>query len=402
MQEIKRYARWQAVFEGSDAVDAVLFTGPEGQEFRRPVFLHQPATFSYDFHGYETITAEGAPVRVVRFTPDQPGAWRYAWLAGDQVVGKGSFLCIDDRNPGFVEISRRDPRYFAFSNGDPYIAIGLNLCWPDRYAMSTGREFQTGNRFGTLGARELERWLRVLAENGGNFARIWLGIYYFQVESEVAGELDLTRFAAIDRVVELARQYGIRLKLCLEYFRTFQPDTPQSRVLRHPLDGRTPASMDEWFESPDWQALWMRKVEALLARYGDDPVVMAWELWNEIDCCATSSFAVPEAWTRRMLREIKAASPRNLVTNSLGSFDGEGKQAIQDAFMMDEMDFQQVPATSTRGRGGKFAAPMPWTSRSMPCAAPVARIVRCCWRKPARSTIVILAPSAITAPTMTA
>ena len=69
---------------------------------------------------------------------------------------------------------------------------------------------------------------------------------------------------------------------------------------------------------------------------------MAWELWNEIDCCATSSFAVQEQWTRRVLAEIKAASPRNLVTNSLGSFDHEGKQALQESFKADEFDFQQV------------------------------------------------------------
>jgi len=336
------YDRWHATYEGPDAVDAVVFTGPDHARYPRPIFRHQPVVFTYDDHGYETITPVSEPVRAARFTPDTPGEWRYAWMLGNRVVQAGSFRCEASAHPGFIEVSRHDPRYFACTNGQPYLAIGLNLCWPVMFALSTGQEFKTGTDQGTLGSREFERWFQSLAAQGGNFARLWLGMHYLQPEGEVAGELDLVRFAAIDRVVELARRYDIRLKLCLEYFRTFRPGTPQSRVLQHPDDGRLPASMDEWFQSPDWQTLWERKVDALLARYGDDPIVMAWELWNEINCCATNDFAIQEAWTRRWLRRMKTASPRNLVTNSLGSFDWAGAQAQQDAFMMEEMDFQQV------------------------------------------------------------
>lgn len=342
MDTVRQYDRWQGVWDGPSGADCVMLTDPQGNRFRRPVFLDQPATFAYDDHGYESISAAGEAVLAARATPHLAGPWRYAWLNRGQVVREGQFQCEVSAHPGYVEISPHDPRYFRFTHGQPYVPIGLNLCWPTMYPMSTGREFQTGTALATLGARDFQRWFRSLSCNGGNFARLWLGAHYFQPEGEVAGELDLLRFAAIDRVIGLARQYDIRLKLCLEYFRTFAPGTNQSRVLRHPESGRTPQSMGEWFQGPDWQSLWMRKVNALLARYGDDPVVMAWELWNEIDCCDTLGFHVQEAWTRRLLKDVKAASPRNLVTNSLGSFDWEGKQALQDAFRMEEMDFQQV------------------------------------------------------------
>lgn len=342
LEATKCYGRIQVQFSGTETVDAVMFIGPQGQTCRRPVFLHQPVAFTYDDHGYEAIAAEGAPIPAARFTPDVPGEWRYTWLDGTRAVEEGAFTCEASDHPGFVEISRHDPRYFAFTSGAPYVALGLNLCWPATFALSTGREFQTGSGRATLGAREFERWFRTLAENGGNFARLWLGMHYLQAEGEVAGDLDPLRLGALDRVVELARQYGIRLKLCLEYFRTFEPGSPQSRTLRHPADGRSPANMDEWFQSADWQGLWQRKVQALLARYGDDPVVMAWELWNEINCCATSTFAVQEEWTRLVLPGIKAAAPRNLVVNSLGSFDREDMQSQYDGFKMAEMDFQQV------------------------------------------------------------
>lgn len=342
MHTILRYARWHDTYPGPEAVTAVRFTGPDGETRVRPVFQHQSAAFSYDDHGYETITTDGAAVAAVRFTPDRVGDWRFAWLAGARVVREGAFSCTASNHPGYVEISRRDSHYFAFSNGDPYVAIGLNLCGPEGFALSSGTEFGTSGERGTLGAREFARWFATLAAHGGNFTRLWLGGWYFQAETEVAGELDPRRLAALDRVVELARQHGIRLKLCLEYFRCFGDGSFPSRVLRHPDDGRAPADMVEWFTAPEWQGLWRHKLDALLARYGDDPVVMAWELWNEINCCYTGDFAVQEAWTRRLLREVKDASPRTLVTNSLGSFDGDWAVAPHQAFTMPEMDFQQV------------------------------------------------------------
>lgn len=342
MTRIDCYGRWHGGYAGPDVPTGIRFVAPEGRECRRPVFRHQPATFAYDEHGYESIAPDGGPVWAARVTPDQPGLWRYAWLAGERVLDEGVFACAAGAHPGFVAISRHDPRYFAFTHGEPYVPIGLNLCQPESFALSTGEEFKTGSKRGTLGARQYERWFRELAANGGNFARLWLGGAYFQAETEAAGELDLLRLAALDHAVELARRFDIRLKLCLEHFRCFGDGSFPSRVLRQPADGRTPRDMDEWFQSPEWQGLWRRKLDALLARYGDDPVVMAWELWNEINCCHTSGFHVQEEWTRRLLREVKAASPRNLVTNSLGSFDHDGAQAQQDAFQMPEMDFQQV------------------------------------------------------------
>ncbi|HEX2950367.1 MAG TPA: cellulase family glycosylhydrolase [Armatimonadota bacterium] len=359
MRTVACYNRWQGVFEGVEAVNAIRFTAPDGKEHRRPVFLHQPTNFAYDVHGYETISPVGDTVWAARFTPDQVGRWRYVWLCDEHVVQEGWFTCTESDHPGFVEISRHDPRYFAFTNGEAYVPIGLNLCLPQFFAMSTGQEFKTSDSHGTLGARDYECWFRSLADNGGNYARLWLGGAYFQAETDVAGELDLLRFAALDRVVELARQYGIRLKLSLEHFRLFGDGSFPSRVLHHPDDGRTPASMDEWFQSPDWQTLWRHKVDALLARYGDDPVVMAWELWNEINCCFTSSFQVQEDWTRKLLRDMKAASPRNLVTNSLGSYDYDGFQALQDAFKMDAMDFQQVHRYLDQGASLKICTTDP-------------------------------------------
>jgi hypothetical protein len=329
---VPQYSRWQVEFDPAAQVDRTIFAGPDGEEEIRPAFLHQPAVLRYDDHGYETTVPQGEPVTAVRFTPAQPGWYHYRAMAREEVVAQGEFQCEPSDHPGYVRVSARDPRYFSYSDGSPYCAIGLNVCWP-----SGGFGGQT------LGVGEYRRWFRQLAESGGNFVRLWVGVQYFNPQGEDAGELDPAVFARLDAVVALARQYGIRLKLCLEYFRAFDRAlSPQYLQLKHPVNGRRPESVDEWFTTDVWQALWWKRVDAYLARYGNDPTIMAWELWNEINCCVTSDWSVQREWTRRVLPMVKAKSPRNLVTNSIGSFDTERYQSWYDDFKMDEMGFQQV------------------------------------------------------------
>ncbi len=87
MKQIACYGRWQGVHVGADRVDGVQFTGPTGMAYHRPVFRHQPVALSYDEHGYESITCIDRPVWAVRFTPDRPGEWRYAWIGPRHAFG---------------------------------------------------------------------------------------------------------------------------------------------------------------------------------------------------------------------------------------------------------------------------------------------------------------------------
>jgi hypothetical protein len=330
-------------------VDFVRFTAPSGRSEIRPVFAHQPAEFKYDSHGYEETTPLGPIVMLARFFPQETGAYQYQALRGESIIVEGSFTTTPSDHPGFVTISQKDPRYFAYSNGETYCPIGLNLCAPARYLLPQGMaHFETGSQYASLGLREYERWFRLLAQNGGNFTRIWLSNPYLEAETETAGEVDLLRFNRLDGLVELARTYGIRLKLCFDHFRAFDNGQPSSqpfflRKMRHPRTARTPSGMEEWLSDPVWQDLWFQKVRAYLARYAGDPIVMAWELWNEMDCVETSRWDLVRDWTALMLRRIKAAAPDQLVVQSLGSFDDVSKFRVQDDLKaMPEMDFQQV------------------------------------------------------------
>lgn len=367
MKQILLYNRWEMFFPTTPVISEVKLVSPDGRKQTRPVFRHHPSHLEYDRHGYETVVAEGEVALAVRFVPDQIGAWKWSAVGESGTHAEGTFQCIPSDNPGYVEVSPEDSRYFRFSTGRSFAPIGLNLCWPQFYSLPTGDEFQTANQQGTLGCNDYGRWFSKLRAAGGNYARIWVGHSYFNPESEANGvnmltsagvgcpcsnpenkkngELDPEKFVRLDTVVELAREHGIYLKLCLEFFRYVKSRPGVEAMCKTTWSssaGKQPENMDEWFEEESWQEQWFKKANALTARYGDDPVVMAWELWNEINCCDTSQWDVQLEWTRRTLRKLKKQCPKNLVTNSLGSFDSEEAASRYNDFKMDEMNFQQV------------------------------------------------------------
>lgn len=212
----------------------------------------------------------------------------------------------------YVRVSPRDARYFELSDGSPYVPIGLNL------ALSP-----TGVKLGVSKVAELpsyERWFRRLSENGGNYARVWLSSATFDVEHAKSGQYDPERGARIDQLLALARRYGIRVKLCMEHFRHVG-DGPQphfAKKLHHASEGGFAQTTADFFESPAGRAQFQRKLAWFQQRYGDQPIVFGWELWNEMNCIAGGDWG---AWTEVMLADLHRRFPKNLAMQSLGSFD---------------------------------------------------------------------------------
>ena len=215
----------------------------------------------------------------------------------------------------YVRVSPRDPRYFELSDGQRYVPIGLNL------AVSP-----TGVKLGVSQVGELpdyERWFRRLSENHGNYARIWLSSQTFDVEHAKSGQYDAERARRIDRLLDLARRYGIRLKLCLEHFRHVG-DGPQphfAKRLHHVSQGGPAEKTADFFDTPRCREQFKRKLAWYHDRYGDDPIVFGWELWNEINCIRGGDWV---SWSDDMLAELHRLFPKNLAMQSIGSFDYAG------------------------------------------------------------------------------
>ena len=210
----------------------------------------------------------------------------------------------------YVQVSPRDPRYFELSDGSPYIAIGVNLVpAPEPH--------------------EFEEVLDKMAENRINYCRIWLAHKYWNFEHERVGEMDEQRARIVDRFLRMARQRGIKVKVCLEYFRIIEPATDTywaNRPLYHVSEGGPYQNMAEYIDSEQGREHFVRKLQWLRNRFGNDPAVFAWELWNEINAIGGGDWM---PWTRAMHEHTQDAFPRNLVVQSLGSFDHDG---IRDVY----------------------------------------------------------------------
>lgn len=215
----------------------------------------------------------------------------------------------------YVRVAPEDPAFFQLSDGTPYIPIGLNMISPGRAARQGEEE----------GLAEMEAWMKALSENGGNYVRIWLSNPFWDVEPDHAGVYDEGKARRIDKVLALARRYGLRVKMTLEHFRALTPqESSQSWALKpvyHTSHGGPLDSVTQYITTEAGQSLMLKKLDYYQKRYGDDPVIFGWELWNEMNAMRVPRDSAFFGWNRKMLTELKQRFPKNLAMQSLGSFD---------------------------------------------------------------------------------
>ncbi len=246
------------------------------------------------------------------------------------------WLCLtgiargQNKEGSYVRVSPRDPRYFELSDGRPYIPIGLNMIAPPG-----GTEARA--------MAQMEDWMRKLSANGGNYIRLWLSRDFFDIEHAKSGVYDDTKARRIDAVLRLARLYDIRVKMTLEHFRHLGDGTQAwaAKPIHSVSNGGPAKDIADFFANPASREQFKRKLDWYAKRYGDDPTVFAWELWNEFD--AVQEMWKPEAWqqggvaldwTREMLGALHQRFPKNMAVQSLGSFDSETKTGIYRTFCL--------------------------------------------------------------------
>jgi len=239
----------------------------------------------------------------------------------------------------YVRVSPRDARYLELSNGRPYIPIGLNMIAPP------GRDEKEA-------LAQMEDWMRKLSANGGNFIRLWLSNPFFDVEHAKSGEYDEQKAKRIDAVLALARKYNIRVKMTLEHFRHLGDgrQTWAGKPIYQVSRGGPAKDIADFFANPASREQFKRKLDWYAKRYGDDPTIFAWELWNEFN--AVQDMWKPEQWregglaldwTRVMLDALHERFPKNLALQSLGSYDDARSTEMYRTFcLIPKNDLAQV------------------------------------------------------------
>jgi hypothetical protein len=210
----------------------------------------------------------------------------------------------------FVRVSEVDARYFEFIDGQPYIPVGLNML----------QAYPAGDPAAHM--KLFEEWMKALSEQGGNFIRVWLSSSFWEVEHETSGVYDEEKAKRIDALIELAKKYKIRVKLTLEHFRYLDLDHQRwAGKPMHTISQGGPASdIADFFDGEAGRASFRQKMNWFAQRFGDNPNIFGWELWNEINAVSGGDYM---SWTEVMLPALQRAFPKNLNMQSLGSFDAD-------------------------------------------------------------------------------
>src|SRR5688500_1867451 len=165
-----------------------------------------------------------------------------------------------------------------------------------------------------------------LSANVGNYIRVWLSNSLWDIE-EKAGIYDEKKAARIDRFIEMARRYHLRIKMTLEHFRSItiheNPQQWATKTAYHKSSGGPLDSVRQYLTTKEGHLLFLNKIDYYKNRYGSDTLFFGWELWNEMNALKGPQDSIFYAWNKKMLAEVKKRFPENLVMQSLGRFDGE-------------------------------------------------------------------------------
>ena len=336
-------------FKVCEDVEFIKIIRPDGDVDTVYPFKHQPIKLRYDEEGIEFIEPIGTEEMHCRYTPDFTGEATVEFYGEKKTISKLNVL--PSNSHGYVEIGKTDGKYFAYSDGTPFFSVGINTAFPTVYGKSSGSEFGLLGAYRYIGLRQYERWFKKLSENGVNVARVWIGHEYFNPDTEQIYELDYKQFSKIDELLELAKKYSIKLKLTLEQFRFFDyervansasyDDDIFRKFNKRLYDGNVRCeSSEEWLTNDRWKKAWLYKIEEFAKRYSGDTAIFEIELWNEMNCLC--NFKLVTEWNNEMLPKVKKMFPKNLVCNSLGSFESEYVKQLYNSFCWDKSDFIQI------------------------------------------------------------
>ena len=332
-------ATYDNPFDPADIDVMATFTGPGGKTVSVPGFFYQ----GYAWLGQEPgrrLRTVGPPGWKVRFAPPQAGPWTVQVTARDrsgQVTGKPArFTAVAATDPGFIRVggvtdpdrsrsvtAPTSPHYLQFDNGQPYFAVGENICWD-----SGGNV----NRYA--------QWFQSLGAAGGNYCRIWLVRWNMALEWTPGkgsgtyyglGKYALDNAYKLDWVMEQARAHGIRCMLCLGYHGELMNvkayfgencwhESPYSQA-----NGGPCAEPKDFWTNEQARRAYQQRLRYYVARYGWDTHIKSWELWNEVNA--------PAPWVKEMAGYLQAHDPnRHLVTTTYGN---------EEVWNLPEMDYVQ-------------------------------------------------------------
>jgi hypothetical protein len=256
----------------------------------------------------EIRTVPAGPTHyAARLMPGEPGLHTVDVIARGRSVSDYSFECVASGLPRPVRVSRADPSYFETVDGRPWLAIGENVCW-----------------YGGGKLEDYEAWLARLHAAGANYCRIWMPPWCFALEWETLGDYRLDRAWELDRVLELARSYDIRVMLCFEWHGSYRKKDSWWDNPYNSENGGPCAIPRAFFTDGIARDMFRRRVAYIAARYSAYANILSWEFFNEVDLIDGYDSRVVARWHDEMAGFLRGIDPYNhLITTSYSGARGD-------------------------------------------------------------------------------
>ena len=307
-------------FDPAEIDVTVELKSPSGLIREVKGFVYQDFQRTGDFN-HQVLTPVGSLVWKARFAPNETGDWSYVIKAKDTVGGASStsrsFTVRSSADRGFVRVSANDPDYFAFDNGDDYFPLGENIGWS-----SDGRTYQ------------YDKWVGSLADNGGNFIRVWQANWHTEYEWAYSyppttllpgNYMDRLKEAwELDYILNLCSQKKVYVMLCLINHGRFSTtndsnwkDNPYSKKA-NPTGGFLDKPEEVW-TSEKAKMYIQRNWRYLIARYAHYTSIHSWEMFNEMEWIDNYSASVTASaqFHQAMGDYLKSIDPyHHLLTTS--------------------------------------------------------------------------------------
>lgn len=322
---VEKYGKFEAKIDLTSSVTnrydydqitvSATFTSPAGIPIVIDGFYMQDYTLN---ETTGSITPLDSGAFRVRFSPNAIGSWSFVIsvtdISGTDVAEPTTFLCTDilsTGNHGFLRTG--ESNYLQFDDETQYIAIGENIAW------------NNNNPY-----LDYKLWLNNLADNGGNFFRLWHAHWGLGIEWSIGNGFEgLRKYKQSncfyqDWIFDFCAENGIYVMLALQHHGTVstQVNPNWDENPYNAVNGGGCENTIDFFTDEDAINHTKNRYRYIIARWGYSRNILSWELFNEVhwtDNYLANKELVAE-WHFEMANYLKTLDPNaHLVTTSFGS-----------------------------------------------------------------------------------
>ena len=231
---------------------------------------------------------------------------------------------------GFLRVDARDPFYFSYQDGTFFYPIGQMLRSPvDLRLPFPGYQGELREGEGTYA---FDRMMKRLSENGVNFIRVWMSIWWVGLEApmdygpgyEGLGRYNMSNAWKLDHILEEAHRLGLAVKLNLNNHGQLSRHVDQEfyESCYNVMHGGMLRSPQEFWTNREAKKYMKRRFRYIVARWAYSPEILGWELWNEVDLTEDFEADTVAEWHREFARYLKGIDPwKHLISTHFYSDD---------------------------------------------------------------------------------